>query len=89
MVIIGVVWLGFANETLDVLAHMLGASEWQLWIPPFPNYEIPGFEGGTLLNLLLGIAFVVVVMVATFGIMWLLVKVRSRRRQDPKSDSTM
>lgn len=82
LVIIGVVWFGYANETLDTLAHMLGAPEWQLWIPPFPDYEIPGMEGVTLSNLLLGIAFVVIVMVATFAIMRLLVKLRSRNQQN-------
>ncbi|MFW9831300.1 MAG: hypothetical protein ACFFD8_05955 [Candidatus Thorarchaeota archaeon] len=79
-VILGVLWLGYANETLDVLAHMLGASEWQLWIPPFPDYEIPGMEGVTLSTFLLGIAFIGIVMGATFGIMWLLMRLRSKTK---------
>lgn len=77
-VAIGVVWLGFANETLDVIAELFGAPEWELWIPPFPDYEIPGLEGVMLSNFLLGIAFVVLILGITFGLMWVLVRIRSK-----------
>ncbi|MFX1341609.1 MAG: hypothetical protein ACFFAL_02840 [Promethearchaeota archaeon] len=82
LVAIGVIWLGYANETLDVLAHMWGAPEWNFWIPPFPDYEIPGFEGIMFSNFLLGILFVVVILVATFGLMRLLVRLRSKNGQE-------
>lgn len=78
LVVIGVVWMGYANETLDVLAHMFGAPEWELWIPPFPDYEIPGLEGVMLSNFLLGLVFVLVILGVTFGLMWLLVRLRSK-----------
>ena len=77
-VAIGVIWLGFANETLDVIAELFGAPEAELWIPPFPDYEIPGFEGVMLSNFLLGIAFVALILFITFGLMWILVRLRSR-----------
>ncbi len=77
-VAIGVVWLGYANETLDVLAEILGAPEWNFWNPPFPDYEIPGLEAIPLFNFLLGILFVVFVLILTFGLMWLLVRLRQR-----------
>lgn len=77
-VAIGVVWLGFANETLDLIANLFGAPEWELWIPPFPDYEIPGLEGVLLSNFLLGIVFAVLILVITFGLMRLLVWVRRK-----------
>lgn len=77
-VAIGVVWLGFANETLDLIANLFGAPEWELWIPPFPDYEIPGLEGVLLSNFLLGIVFAVLILVITFGLMRLLVWLRRK-----------
>ncbi len=77
-VAIGVIWLGFANETLDIIANLFGAPEWELWIPPFPDYEIPGLEGVLLSNFLLGIVFVVFILGITFGLMWLLVRLRGK-----------
>ncbi|MFX1491904.1 MAG: hypothetical protein ACFFBU_06565 [Promethearchaeota archaeon] len=77
-VAIGVIWLGFANETLDVIANLFGAPEWELWIPPFPDYEIPGMEGVLLSNFLLGITFVGLILGITFGLMWLLVRLRQK-----------
>jgi hypothetical protein len=82
LVAVGSVWFGYANETLDLLAHMWGAPEWNFWIPPFPDYEIPGLEGVMLSNILLGILFVVVILVATFGLMQLLVRLRSKNDQE-------
>ncbi|MFX1565007.1 MAG: hypothetical protein ACFFCH_03350 [Promethearchaeota archaeon] len=76
-VVIGVLWLGFANETLDLIAELFGAPEWELWIPPFPDYEIPGLEGVMLSNFLLGIVFVAIICFITFGLMWILVRLRS------------
>jgi hypothetical protein len=78
-VAIGVIWLGYANETLDILAEILGAPEWSFWNPPFPDYGIPGLEGISLFNFLLGIISVVVVLGITFGLMWLVVRLRSRK----------
>ncbi|MFX1318620.1 MAG: hypothetical protein ACFE9D_11490 [Promethearchaeota archaeon] len=77
-VAIGVIWLGFANETLDVIANLFGAPEWELWIPLFPDYEIPGLEGVLLSNFLLGMVFVVLILGITFGLMWLLVRLRRK-----------
>jgi uncharacterized membrane protein len=77
-VAIGVVALGFANETLDVIAEMFGAPEWEIWFPPFPDYEIPGFEGNMITNFILGIGFTVLILVLTFGVMWAITRLRAK-----------
>lgn len=82
---IGVVVLGFANETLDVIASLFGAPEWEIWFPPLPDYEVPGFEGNTAAIFLVGIGFTALVLVATFVIMRLLTR-RSPPRGKPSTD---
>jgi hypothetical protein len=77
---VGVVALGFANETLDVIASLLGAPEWEVWFPPLLDYEIPGLEGNIVASFLLGTGFTALVLALTFGIMWLVV-----RRQKPRT----
>lgn len=77
-VTVGVIVLGFANETLDVIAELFGAPELELWFPPFPDYEIPGFEGNLISNFLVGIGFTVLILVLTFGIMWVVTRLRAK-----------
>jgi len=77
-VAIGVVVLGFANETLDMIAEMFGAPELEIWFPPFPDYEIPGFEGNMITNFILGIGFTVLILVLTFCIMWAITRLRAK-----------
>lgn len=77
-VAVGVVVLGIANETLDVIAGMFGAPEWETWFPPFPDYEIPGYEGNLITNFLLGIGFTTLILVLTFGIMWAVTRLRAK-----------
>jgi hypothetical protein len=71
---VGAAVLGFANETLDVIARLFGAQEWELWLPPLPGYEIPGLEGNPAATLLLGISFTGLVLVVTFGVMRLMAR---------------
>jgi uncharacterized membrane protein len=77
-VAIGVVVLGFANETLDMIAELFGAPELEIWFPPFPDYEIPGFEGNMITNFILGIGFTVLILVLTFSIMWAITRLRAK-----------
>jgi hypothetical protein len=85
-VAVGVVLFGFANETLDEIARLFGAPEWEIWFPPLPDYEVPGFEGNTLASFLLGIGFTGLVLVATFVIMRLLTR-RPQARGKASTDS--
>jgi hypothetical protein len=80
---VGAVALGFANETLDVIAQLFGAPEWETWLPPLPDYEIPGFGGNPVATFLLGVAFTGIILVATFGVMRLV----TWRHESPKEHS--
>ena len=75
---VSVVAFGFANETLDVIAEMFGAHEWETWFPPFFNYEVPGFEGNLIMNFLVGVGFTALILVLTFALMWLVTRSRKR-----------
>ncbi|MFX1562099.1 MAG: hypothetical protein ACFFDP_02195 [Promethearchaeota archaeon] len=77
-VAIGVFVLGFANETLDMIASMFGVPEWEIWFPPFPDYEIPGYEGNLITNFIIGITFTLLILVLTFGIMWAVTRFRAK-----------
>ncbi len=77
-VVVGVVLLGFANETLDVIAGLFSAPEWEIWFPPLPDYEVPGFEGNMLTNFVIGIAFSALILVLTFLIGWLITRRRAK-----------
>ncbi|MGD6852041.1 MAG: hypothetical protein ACQCN6_08285 [Candidatus Bathyarchaeia archaeon] len=46
-VLIGVFFLSYAMETLDVKAEQLGAEESPVYEPPFPDYAIIGLDGTT------------------------------------------
>jgi hypothetical protein len=74
LVAVGVFFLGFANETLDVLAGLFGAHESETWTPPFPDYGIPGFEENPLASFALGIGVTGLILVLTFLIGWLLTR---------------
>jgi len=64
-VMIGVFFLSYAMETLDVKAEQLGAQEQPIYEPPFPDYSIAGLENvwgaliiglvGTLLLFIVGV----------------------------------
>lgn len=77
-VVVGVVLLSVANETLDVIAGLFGAPEWEIWFPPFPDYEIPGFEGNLLTNIIVGIAFTALILGLTLLIAWLCTRRREK-----------
>ncbi|MFX1475855.1 MAG: hypothetical protein ACFFCO_10330 [Promethearchaeota archaeon] len=77
-IVVGVILLGFANETLDVIAELFGAPEWEVWLPPLPDYELPGFEGNLLTNFIIGIAFAALILVLTFFIGWLVTRRRAK-----------
>lgn len=65
---VGAAWLSFSAETLDEIAERLGATESPVWIPPIPDYEIPGLEGNVQANTAVGIAFTIVVLGVTLAV---------------------
>ena len=67
-VVVGVVWLSNSVETLDQVAEHFGATSSPIWTPPIPEYEIHGFEGNVIVNIAVGIAFTVMVLVSTFAV---------------------
>ena len=79
-VAVGVGLLGFAAETFDAIAELFGAPEWEVWHPPFPDYEIPGFEGNLAMNFLLGLGFTALILLLTFIIGWGITRLRSGRQ---------
>ena len=46
-VLIGVFFLSYAMETLDVKAEQLGAEEQPIYEPPFADYSIAGMDSTT------------------------------------------
>ena len=64
-VLIGVFFLSYALETLDVKAEQLGAQEQPIYEPPFPDYTIASMDnvwgaliigiGGTLSLFIVGL----------------------------------
>jgi hypothetical protein len=64
-VLVGVFFLSYAMETLDVKAEQLGAQEQPVYKPPFSDYSIAGLDsttsgliigiGGTLLIFVVGL----------------------------------
>lgn len=66
-VVVGCALLAYSAETLDKVAEELGASETQLWNPPIPDYELPGFEGNLTINIIIGVIFTLVVFAAALG----------------------
>jgi hypothetical protein len=67
-VIIGCIWLSLSAETLDEVAELFGASEFTLWTPPIPDYEIPGLEGNLAANITIGILFTLLILGITFAV---------------------
>jgi amino acid transporter len=67
-VIIGCIWLSLSVETLDEIAENFGVKENPIWNPPLPDYELPGFEGNVLINMIIGIVFTIVVFIVTYSI---------------------
>jgi len=65
-VVVGCVWLSLSVETLDEVAEHFGASEASFWNPPIPDYEIPGLEGNVAVNTVVGVAFTLITLTATF-----------------------
>lgn len=66
-VIVGCVWLSTSTETLDKVAEELGAFEASIWTPPLPDYELPGFEGNLIANIIVGILFTLITFLIAFG----------------------
>jgi len=77
-VAVGVGLLSFAAETFDKIAELFGAPEWEVWHPPFPDYEVPGFEGNLVMNFLLGLGFTALILLVTFITGWTITRIRSR-----------
>jgi amino acid transporter len=67
-VIIGCIWLSLSVETLDEIAENFGVKENPIWNPSLPDYELPGFEGNVLINMIIGIVFTIVVFIVTYSI---------------------
>jgi hypothetical protein len=67
-VAVGVFLLSNSAETLDQVAEQFGASTSPLWTPPFPEYEIPGFQGNLALNMAVGIVFTLVILALTIAV---------------------
>ncbi|MFQ5711124.1 MAG: hypothetical protein ACE5GD_04995 [Candidatus Geothermarchaeales archaeon] len=64
-IIVGWVWFPVSVETLDEVAEHVGASEFSVWVPPLPEYEIPGFEGDVTMGIILSTAFTLLTLGVT------------------------
>ena len=75
-VMIGVFFLSYAMETLDVKAEQLGAQEQPIYEPPFPDYSIVGLENvwGALI---IGVVSTLLLFIAGFSVAKILKKKRS------------
>jgi hypothetical protein len=78
-VVVGAVWLSQSTETLDTVAENFGAKESPVWNPPLPDYEISGFEGNTVMNIVTGIAFTLIILGVTLVVGRGLLKVTRTR----------
>jgi hypothetical protein len=67
-VAVGVIWLSNSAETLDQVAEQFGASTFALWTPPIPEYEVPGFQGNLALDMVVGTAFTLFILILTVAI---------------------
>ena len=78
-VIIGVFFLSYAMETLDVKAEQLGAEEQPIYEPPFPDYSIIGIDNvwGALI---IGLASTLLLFIVGFGV----AKILNRKKSLPK-----
>lgn len=75
-VMIGVFFLSYAMETLDVKAEELGAQEQTIYEPPFPDYSIIGIDNvwGALI---IGLAGTLLLFIVGFGVARILNKKKS------------
>jgi len=65
-VIIGCAWLSLSIETFDEIAEKFGAEENPIWNPPIPDYELPGFEGNIVINMIIGIMFTILIFTISY-----------------------
>ena len=72
-VLIGVFFLSYAMETLDIQADKLGAQEQPVYKPPLPDYVIPGLDNQWA-TAILGIASTLLIFVVAFGVAKILKK---------------
>jgi ABC-type phosphate transport system permease subunit len=78
-VLIGVFFLSYAMETLDVKAEELGAQEQLIYEPPFPDYSIIGIDNvwGALI---IGIISTLIVFIVSLGV----AKILNKKKRLPK-----
>jgi hypothetical protein len=76
-VLVGVFFLSYAMETLDVKAEELGAQEQPIYEPPFPDYVLPGFDN-VWGSLTIGIGGTLLLLGAGFGVAKLLNKKKGK-----------
>lgn len=76
-VVIGVFFLSYAMETLDVQAEVLGAQEQPVYEPPLPDYVIPGLDN-PLATALVGIASTLLLFIVGLAVAKLLKKKKSQ-----------
>ena len=78
-VMIGVFYLSYAMETLDVKAEQLGAEEQPIYEPPFPDYSINGIDNvwGALI---IGLASTILLFIVGFGA----AKILNKKKSLPK-----
>jgi hypothetical protein len=78
-VMIGVFFLSYAMETLDVKAEELGAQEQPIYEPPFADYSIAGMENvwGALI---IGIAGTLLLFIVGLGV----AKIFNKKKSLPK-----
>ena len=78
-VMIGVFFLSYAMETLDVKAEQLGAEEQPIYEPPFPDYSIIGIDNvwGALI---IGLAGTLLLFIVGFGV----AKILNKKKSLPK-----
>jgi len=78
-VMIGVFFLSYAMETLDVKAEQLGAEEQPIYEPPFPDYSIIGIDNvwGALI---IGLAGTLLLFIVGFGV----AKILNKKKSSPE-----
>ena len=78
-VAIGVFFLSYALETLDVKANQLGAQEQPIYRPPFPDYSIEGMDNvwGALI---IGVAATLLLFIAGLCV----AKILNKKKSLPK-----
>jgi hypothetical protein len=78
-VVIGVFFLSYALETLDVKAEQLGAQEQPIYKPPFPDYSIVGMDN-VWSALIIGIAATLLLFIVGLGV----AKILNKKKSLPK-----